>query len=369
MALVPISRRALSWAVAESGIPKTSLDTLLRVPIGTVESWIEGDDQPNQSQFKRLKERLRRPAAIFFMETPPATAESAVAMRFGFGATGRARTPKERLVIRDSLRVRDFVSDLRDELGRRQMNVPTYSTNESPERVASAVRQEFFGISVEDQMSWKTPTEAFRKWRSLIERMDILVFLYPIGEDSARGFSFATQPPPVIGVSSTWDATVRVYTLFHELGHILTRTNSSCVEDLVKGVSIDPIERWCENFAASFLMPRPEIEKLTSQNQATDPIASATRIANKLFVSRKSALLRLVEIGHANWDDFRRLQSKYEKKKSGGRPDSSQKRSRDVARRDTYGGCLSIVDDAYKAGFVSESDIRTYLRMYPNELN
>ena len=368
MTLVPISRRALSWAVEESGISDTSLDALLKVEQGTVKRWIKGDDQPNLTQLKQLKDSLKRPAAIFFMETPPTTAESAVAMRFGFGTTSRARTPNERLFIRDALRVGAFVSDLRDELGRPRVKIPTYSTNESPEEVASVVRKEFFGVSVKDQMSWSTPMQAFRQWRSLIERIDILVFQYPIGEDSARGFSFATQHPAVIGVSSTGNAAVRVYTLFHELGHIFTRTSSSCVHDMVKEESKDPIERWCEKFAVSFLMPRRDVERLTSRIQSFDPISTATRIANKFLVSRSAALLRLIELGRANWDDVQKLQSKHEKRVSGGRPDSDKKRSRDVARKERYGGGLSIVNDAYEAGCVIESDIRNYLRMYPDEL-
>ena len=218
MSLVPISRRALSWVVTESGIPKADLDKHLSIPNGTVDRWIEGDGQPNQTQFNRLKLRLKRPAAVFFMDTPPSTAESAVAMRFAFGATSRVRSPKERLAIRDSSRVRNFVGDLQDELGRTRRELPANSTNENPEDVANRVRVEHFGISIEEQMSWSSPAQAFREWRALIERMDILVFLYPLGEDSARGFSFATEQPPVIGVSTTWHATVRVYTLFHELG-------------------------------------------------------------------------------------------------------------------------------------------------------
>ena len=115
-------------------------------------------------------------------------------------------------------------------------------------------------------------------------------------------------------------------------------------------------------------MPRQEIKRITANIQSTDPILTATWLGHKLFVSRKSALLRLVEIGVAQWDDFQRLDSSFEKKKRGGRPDPNKTRTRDVVRRDTYGSCLSTVHDAYRAGFVSEADIRAYLRVYPEEL-
>ena len=368
MALVPVSSQALSWAVTESGISKADLDQSLDVPAGTVDRWIDGDTQPSQTQFKKLKLLLKRPASLFFMETPPHTAESDVAMRFSLGAKSGSRSPRERIALRDAFRVRNFVEVLWEDLNPSRRDYPTASTNEDPEVVALRVREEHFGVSLDQQMSWSSSASAFMQWRTLIERLDILVFLYSLGEESARGFSFATQRPPVIGVSTTWDSSVRIYTLFHELGHVLTRTSSSCREDMATKPTTDPVERWCESFAASFLMPRAEVEHLTSGQASTDPIATATWVANKLRVSRKSALLRLVEIGRAHWGDFRRLQSRFEKKRAGGRPIPGQVRTRDIVRRDKYGSCLSLVHDAYRAGLVSESDIRTYLQMVPEEL-
>ena len=368
MALVPISTQALSWAVAESGIPKAEIDKRLKVSNGTVDSWMGGDGQPNRTQFNRLKSLLGRPASIFFMDTPPTTTESDIAIRFAFGATSGSRSSVERLAIRDSSRIRRFVRDLQHDLGRRLKNIPTASTNEDPEDVARIVRAEHIRVPIEEQMSWSSPEQAFRQWRVLIERMDILVFLYSLGEESARGFSFAIEPPPVIGVSTTWPASVRVYTLFHELGHVLTQTSSSCVEEMDVRPTEDPIERWCEKFAASFLMPRHEIQELTAARPTLDSISTARWIANKLHVSRKSALLRLVETGSAQWDDFRRLDSKFEKRGRRGPSDPDHRRTRDVVRRDTYGSCLSSVLDAHRAGLVGEADIRTYLRMCPDEL-
>lgn len=368
VALVPIQQQALSWAVEESGISVADIDQHLRVPAGTVDGWIGGRGQPNRTQFKRLKSLLKRPASVFFMDTPPETAESAVAMRFAFGATSRSRSPEERQAIRDASRVRKFVGDIRRDLEQGSPAIPSASTNEDPEEVATTIRNGPLNVPIEEQMSWASPTEAFKRWRALIEGMDILVFLYSLGESSARGFSFATDPPPVIGISTTWHASVRVYTLLHEFGHVLTRTSSSCTEDTVGRPTEDPVERWCESFAASFLMPRHEVRTLIGRRNSTDPIATATWLAGRLSVSRKSALLRLVELGAAQWGDFRRLESRFERKSAGGRADPANPRTRDVTRRETYGRCLSTVRSAHDGGLVSEADIRTYLRMYPDEL-
>ena len=368
MASVPISPQALSWAIAESGISKDDIEVKLKLPSGTVDSWLIEDCKPNRTQFKRLKQLLKRPAAIFFMDTPPPSTESAVSMRYAFGATSRSRSPEERVAIRNSFRVGRFVGSLWKDLGRIIADIPSASTNENPEEVADMYRTKYLDVSLDEQMSWPSAAEAFRRWRSLIESMDILVFLYPLGEDSARGFSFTTEFLPVIGVSTAWHASIRVYTLFHELGHLITRTDSSCIEDSGRNPTEDPIERWCEIFATSCLMPRHDVQAFTAGQEHNDPVQTATWLANKLHVSRKAALLCLIENGQAQWADFRRLESGFEKKRSGAGGNVDQPRTRQKVRQDTYGNCLAVVRDAHQAKLVTEADIRTYLLMDPDEL-
>ena len=373
MALVPISTKALSWTIAESGYTKTQLEQKLKLEHGTVDLWLDGEKQPNKTEFKKLKSALKRPKAAFFMDSPPTLTESLVEMRYGFGAKEKNRTPEERVWIRDAFRVRRFIENVIDSMDRDSKFLSSASSNEDPEIVATSVRQNLFKVSIEEQMSWESPSQAFSEWRSEIERLGILVFLYPLGEKSSRGFAIAHESPPLIGISTTWHPTVRVYTLFHELAHILTRTSSSCLEgsSTSSTPSKDPIERWCEKFAAAFLMPSEDLEhnpKLLPRNQ-TDPIAISRTLSNKLHVSRRSALLRLVETGHASWDDFRRLDRPNEQKQRGGRANPDKLRTRDVVRKHSYGGCLSIVHEAYSTGNVTEADIRKYLQMLPEEIS
>ena len=305
MAQVPINKKALEWAIRSSDIPADRVDEYFKFPPGTVNNWIVGSDKPNQTQFNSLKAKLKRPAAIFFMADPPPTAESRVEFRVAIGETDRTMPPKARHFIRDSIRVQSFIKEIMQELGYKLKDFPDNSTNEHPEDVAQHIRDTYFDVSIDKQMSWSTETNAFRQWRSLVEQLGILVFLYPIGKNpdtkdkevdfknSVRGFSNATEHPPVIGISSSWSSSVRIYTLFHELGHILTRTSSACAEvydKALKHEAKDQIERWCESFAASFLMPRQEFIDLNKEIYFRNSIKRAGSIANRLFVSRKAAL-------------------------------------------------------------------------------
>ena len=386
MSQVPINKNALAWAIESSGIPDDKIDAYFNFPVGTIEGWLGGEKQPNQTQFNKLKSKLKRPAAVFFMAHPPETSESDIEYRVALGDSNRTLPPKARFCIRDSIRVQRFVKDIMIELGLKVSVLPTNSTNEDPEIVADLIREKYFKVPVSTQLVWSSEAIAFREWRQSIEQLGILVFLYPIGKNpdqddttdenldflnSVRGFSNTSVSPPVIGISTTWSITVRIYTLFHELAHILTRTSSACAEvygSTPRDLAADKIERWCESFSASFLMPRDAIKEISTKIHHCDAINRAGSISKRFRVSRKAALIRLIEIGEATWDDYKLLDSQFDQKPSFGGVRSGKARNRAVIRKHTYGSCLALVRKAYEAGIVNEVDLMDYLHMAPDEL-
>lgn len=87
----------------------------------------------------------------------------------------------------------------------------------------------------------------------------------------------------------------------------MTRTSSACVESLRTGDRGDPIERWCERFAAEVLMPAQDVGAVLRQ-QGWTPGATVTNldaaaaIARRFKVSLRAAVIRLVTTGAATWD-------------------------------------------------------------------
>ena len=188
MAKVPIRTGGLSWAIDESGYTDSDIESKLKITNGTIDLWRAGTTQPNKTQFKKLKTLLKRPAAIFFMDEPPPTTEPEIALRFALGAVPQSRSPEERLAIRDASLMRDFVREVWHDMARAFEALPSASLNDDPEQVGERVRSDLFRVSVDEQLAWTSISQAFKTWRTFIEQLGILVFLYPIGLNSARGF-------------------------------------------------------------------------------------------------------------------------------------------------------------------------------------
>src|SRR4029453_6758459 len=93
-----------------------------------------------------------------------------------------------------------------------------------------------------------TASQAFRRFRSSLEEQGVLVLLFPIGPESVQGFSVWDDRAPAIAVNTAANHPARIFTLFHEYGHLLTRTSSMCLDAVGTRLAepTDPAERWCE---------------------------------------------------------------------------------------------------------------------------
>ena len=93
-----------------------------------------------------------------------------------------------------------------------------------------------------------------------VESMGIAVFQLSMTQDKLRGFSIVDETIPVIGIKRGGESpTGKIFTLFHELGHIFLNEGGLC--DLSESTNFE-IEKWCNAFSAEVLIPTSELLKM-----------------------------------------------------------------------------------------------------------
>jgi Zn-dependent peptidase ImmA (M78 family) len=142
--------------------------------------------------------------------------------------------------------------------------------------------------------------------RKRIEDRGIFVLHDSFPETDGSGFCLSHPTHPLIVVNTKQQTRGRrLFTLVHELGHVLMR--KSGISDPF--VSRNTTERLCNRFAASLLAPSSYIAPLL--NNATvdrdpDPDTIAW-VSRRLKISQQAAVLRLEQLllvnegSHANW--------------------------------------------------------------------
>lgn len=353
--LVPITPEVLDWAIDESGYSRAEVADAADVDVSALEAWLTGEAQPTTTQTRRIAGKLHRQFAVFLLPAPPAGEALSVRFRHPLGTReARELNPTERRYLRRARRLQEAESWLVGELRWERARVPELSLNAGVESAAMAVR-DLLGVTIDAQQAWPSASVAFDEWRAALEALGVVVMQFALGQNSCRGFSLWDERAPVIAVNTAWRDEARIFTLFHELGHLVTRTNSACATAPLASSAGDPAERWCEAFASAALIPEVALGAVDHVGD----LGALSALARRFRVSVRATAIRLIALERASWKLYESIPAASDAKRAGG---GGSGRNRAEIRLDEFGHRTSdLFVAAVKADVISESQALDYL--------
>ena len=303
---VPITGSVLAWARTEAGLSADDLAKRAGVDVRTVKAWERGDERPGKTEFAKIVEAVRRPSAIFFMPAPPRQAGLPTNLRSAPGPTGKRLSAGALREVRKARRIQRALGWLLAEEDAEKVNLPSFIWDSIEATAAGEQVRDLIALPLAEQAAWKDPGVALREWRAIFDQLGILVFSLQLGTDEIRGFSAWDDRAPLVAVNTSYIPAARIYTLAHELGHLVTRTDSACYDWVSpSGTGDARVERWCEEFASSFLLPRPALMgylahalSISETSRVTD-FDTVWKLSRKLKVSARAMALALIQNGLA----------------------------------------------------------------------
>jgi Zn-dependent peptidase ImmA (M78 family) len=206
-------------------------------------------------------------------------------------------SPQTKRIVELVERHRQLYIDLLDELSYspRALFSPPPTEGMPPKEVASVARA-WLGITTES---------AFDAYRKAIENCGVLVFRtngyngkWKIPEsDPVIGFSLFHSQYPVVVVKKDPSEARQLFTLAHELGHILLFRESS-IDGPESLVSHAGKERLANQFASHFLLPSSNLAQINCDSLPCDPsqLERELRPYRRMWgVSNDVILIRLIE--------------------------------------------------------------------------
>ncbi len=358
---VPITTAVLDWTIAESGLSLAEIAKGVGVDESDIQNWSSEDAKPSVTELKRLAKTLHRQLAVFLLPEVPESPHVQVQFRHPIGAERtRELTAEERRFLRRARRLQDAQSWLVSELDRERPDIPQVSISTASVSVSNSWRERF-GISVETQLAWRSASVAFDAWRAAVDAAGVTVLQLSMGTKSCRGFSLWDESAPLIAVNTAWTDEARSFTLFHELGHLLTRTDSACASAPVTARAGDSTERWCEEFSAGVLIPS---RALVGVNRV-DGLPALAALARRFKTSLRATALRLIEVGKASWSLYEEIPRVSDSKKEGG---GGTGRNRREIREDEFGHrTIEMFLSAVKRDIISASQALDYLDIPSSE--
>lgn len=276
---VPINGDTLRWAREIGQVQLTELAKAVNVRVERILAFEDGTSEPTFNQLTAISRKLGRPVASFFCEKP---ADSGIPTTVDFrGASGPTSSKLVKTLKRLEEHRLGFL-ELEPEPPKLGFQ---FEVSSAPKELAKSARA---ALGLADTFVPKTngPTQTFDFWRNILGESGILVFQTSgIDIDVFRGLSVYHDRLPLIVVNGGDSNAGRIFTLFHEYGHLLERTSGVCGSS-----EAAPIEVRCNQFAQEFLMPAEAVGNLVLTG---DYKALVDQVSKFFKVSKLAAAIRL----------------------------------------------------------------------------
>jgi hypothetical protein len=139
--------------------------------------------------------------------------------------------------VREAVRLQRGVRWAAELLGEHEVELPKVNATQANAEVVAAQIRAMLGVTVAEQRDAATDSAMFKIWRRALEDLGIVVVALSLGPECSRGFSAWDGLAPLIAMNTQWNTAARIFTLFHEVGHLVSRTNSVCDEHVSRTAS------------------------------------------------------------------------------------------------------------------------------------
>lgn len=287
----------VAWARERLNVDREELARKVGTKPHIVEAWETAERRPTIKQLRKMARVLERPEGHFYLDEPPPESAARLEMRRVFGGSPVEDTYAFAREVQRIQRRREIALDLFDLLGEEPPELPDpFSLRDDPENVGRVIRADLLRLSVELQVTWRDDYEALRTWRKVLEDSGVLSFqITGVEMSEVRGVAMARRPLPVVAFNAKDSVRGRVFTLLHELGHVLLGESTLHAQSPLAGH--DGKERWCNRFAATVLIPEEDLLSVATVREKGSTAfwdeAEVERLANRYRVSPAAMVRRL----------------------------------------------------------------------------
>lgn len=366
--MLSINPRLLIWARESLGKTPAEAARQLRINERKLLDWEAGKEKLRLAEVECLAKAYKRPLAAFFLPKPPNETPGPADFRTLPEDQRKPISSNTLLAVRRARRLRSLFKELN---GKEMIPFTSsflkidLSQRPDPEILSARVR-ESLGVGIDAQRVWKDESTALAAWRMAVEKQGILIFQMPFPLEEGRGFSLADDNPPVIVVNSKDAVNGRIFSLLHELGHILQDKSGLCDMEYQENIQGEnaKVEVFCNHLAGAIMVPKNDLldmETVKSMGEASQlPEKSLGDIASVFHVSREVALRRLVILGKVSNEFYIRKRDEWAKKelrpRRGGKADPPKK-----CLQEKGAPFVSRVLDSRREGKITYNDVADFL--------
>lgn len=355
-----INSAMMKWAREYAGFTHGHEERLPKDIKSKYEAWEKGENSPTWNQLREVSKKYHIPTAFFFMDCPPNFDNLPNMINYRkLVADSIYETNSPNLInnIRKSETRREIYLDLLNELNEDILlfKVPKL---EHDTKIFSNYIREILGISLSTQKSWYKEVNHYNflnKWKEVLnEKLGVLIFeTEGVLLEEMRALCIFHEKIPIILLNSKDSVNGRIFSLFHELTHLLLGESAICGDD-----ENTKEEIFCNAVAGEFLVPEHDLN--ISINGVTDLLSynSLKKLYNSYGVSEHVILRRLLDANKISRRDYISYINSYEESFS----KSSGSGGNYLNNMIKYNGkaYYSVILDAYEVGIINSLEFSKF---------
>lgn len=291
---VNVNPKTLVWAREELGFHLDDVANKIKKDINTIQDWEAHGKDLRYTDLVKLSKLYKRQVSVFFLNDTPAKTTKPKDFR-NLSVKSKGLSPDAMLAIRRTKRYLDLYRECTPTNQLAEQYKWMQAIKEHRYNGFEQALRDLLDVPISEQKKHKNRTLKF--WRNRIEKkLGIFVFQFPVDSYEFDGFSYIADGMPFgITLNSRVAEKRKIFTIFHEIGHIIEGTAGICITNTSQDTR--QIEMRCNKFAATFLMPKEEVATPNSFEELQQH-------ANELGVSKEAYLIRVHDLKLIKDSDF-----------------------------------------------------------------
>lgn len=372
MSTVLVNPEIIIWARKRNGFTVDALAKRMNLEPREITMWENGDKTLSYTVLEKLAyKHFKIPLALFFLTKPPDIEDPRnnfrrlpdyELKRFSYDTLQKLRLGQ---AYQESLAALVPKGVFKRKIFR-ELDLRGFSAVQLAKKT-----RDYLGVSVQRQLAFKGVEEAFKYWRYALEQAGIFTFKDTFKDKFISGFCLLHSEWPIIFINNSNAFSRQIFTLAHELGHILLGVHgvSDVDETYFRYLNSHDkmLEIRCNEFAAEMLVPADmflgDIALFEKEGFGIIP-----ELAKKYSVSREVILRRLLEHRAISAEDYESLSAKWNRdylRTNGGRKGGNYYLTRLAYLGE---GFTRLAFDNYAAGRLSPVDLANHLNVKARSL-
>lgn len=302
-ALTGVNGNIIRWARETYNMKVSEAAVALNVSNEKYLEWEDGKEYPTYAKLKKISNVFRKPSAIFFFPSPPEIPDNKGDLRTLPNVV--INKLSKHVVIQFEL-ARVYQINLFELYGNKSSTFNNMSINlEKTTNVAYTIRL-LLGYTLKSQKKKKNAKSVFEEFRERLYALGVYVFKNSFRDDSVSGISVADKNYPIIIINNKMSFARQNSTLFHELYHLMLKSNGVEIVNDDYFALLNPSQRSsekaCDEFASEFLVPHDDLISELHGLKIDAPVIS--HLSQLYSVSKDMILYRLYGLKAISLDTY-----------------------------------------------------------------